>query len=176
MFATEEVEGHSTYHRPYCSIPALPWAVEAKVLDHEAFANVGEPRVDVERGLVFSRSHMVDSKRLLNPQSSVPQFAVRLCANRHAVGAHLPRVPNLLDGSVAKRAIVVDRHHEDLGVPEDRSRGHIPEGSVGGVPHVVLGREAAAEAGEGAGEQVLGARVKARCRGRCHQLAARSAG
>lgn len=101
----------------------------------------------------------------------MPLRTAALCANSHAVGAHLPRPPGLLDVAVAVRALHLDRHHEDLGVLEDGGCADVSKGSVGSEVDVVVGREAAAHASEGAREQVVRTRLEARGGGSGHELA-----
>lgn len=104
-------------------------------------------------------------------QGVVPLRTAALCANSHAVGAHLPRPPGLLNVAVAARALHLDRHHEDLGVLEDGGRADVAKGSVSSEVDVVVGREAAAHASEGAGAQLVRTGLEAGGGGSGHELA-----
>jgi hypothetical protein len=98
--------------------------------------------------------------------SGPPKGAPDLCGHGDAVGARLPRVPFLLDVTVAEDALLLDRHHPDFGALEDGRGGYASSGAFFGVRDDVFGRAAAADAGEVAGIHIVSAVVDDARRGR----------
>jgi hypothetical protein len=84
------VEVHFAYHSPCYSIPARPWAVEAKVLHQETVANVGEPREDV----VWSPLYIDDFYSRSFSHIPLKYFTKILYSNRTWLSSLILQVPN----------------------------------------------------------------------------------
>ena len=85
-----------------------------------------------------------------------------LCADGHAVRAHLLREPGLLDVAVVKDLLLEGGHYLDLRMLENRRRAHLAESAVDGKVHFVLWCFAAAVGGEAACNYVVCIRLETR--------------
>lgn len=87
-----------------------------------------------------------------------------------AIGADLPREPRLQHAPINEQLLLLDRDHEHLGALEDGSGADLADRAISGEGGVIFVGLAAAEAGEVAGAEFVGARVEGGGRGRGHEL------